>query len=92
MKYPCHKNEIGKLNRVSGQIEGIKRMIDEGRVCTDILAQLRAARAALRSVEANVLEKHMHSCVADAMMSGNEKLTHQKIDEIKTLFKRFDEL
>ena len=90
MKHPCHKNELKKLNRISGQIEGIKKMINEGRYCPDILTQLRAARAAIHTVEADILECHLQSCVRDAMISGNEKDTAEKINELKDLFKRFD--
>ncbi len=90
-KYPCHMSEIGKLNRISGQVEGIKRMIEEHRYCPDILTQLRAARSAIRSVEANILETHLQSCVTDAMISGDQKQTKAKIAELKDLFKRFDD-
>lgn len=90
-KHPCHHDELKKLNRIAGQVEGIKKMIEDHRYCPDILTQLRAVRSALRSVEANVLETHLQHCVADAMMSGNEKDTAEKIAELKDLFKRFDE-
>ena len=86
---PCHKSEISKLSRIGGQVEGIKRMIDEGRYCPDILTQLRAARAALKTVELNVLEHHMQSCVADAMKSGSKKKADEKITELKDIMKRF---
>ncbi len=88
-KHPCHKAEIPKLNRITGQVEGIKRMIEDRRYCTDILAQLRAARAAIRTVEAHVLETHLHHCVTEAMTAENAQ---KKIDEIKDLFKRYDEV
>ena len=91
-KHPCHSGELPKLNRISGQIEGIKRMIDEGRYCPDILTQLRAVRSALRSVEANVLEAHLHHCVSDAIESGDAKKAEAQIEELKTLFKRFDDV
>ena len=80
-----------KINRIAGQIEGIKKMIDEGRYCPDILVQLRAARAALKSVEASILESHLKSCVADTLASGSAESKEQKIAELKDLFKRFDE-
>lgn len=86
-----HRGELGKLNRIAGQIEGIKRMIEKDRHCPDLLTQLRAARAAIRRVEADILETHLKSCVADAMASGNEKETARKLEELKELFKRFDE-
>ena len=69
-EHPCHQSEIGKLNRISGQVEGIKKMIEDGRYCPDILTQLRAARAAIRTVEANILETHLQHCVTDALAQG----------------------
>lgn len=88
--HPCHKAEIGKLNRIAGQVEGIKKMVEDGRYCPDILTQLRAVRSAIRTVEANVLEKHLQHCVTDAFAHGDQKEAQAKIDEIKNLFKRYD--
>jgi len=85
-----HEKELSKLNRVSGQIEGIKKMIAEHRYCPDILIQLRAIRAAIKTVEANVLENHLKSCVAESLSGGNPKDAQKKIEELKDLFKRFD--
>lgn len=90
-KHPCHHEELPKLNRIAGQIDGIKTMIGEHRYCPDIITQLRAARAALRTVEAKILETHLQHCVTDAMMTGNKKETLAKIEELKNLFKRFDD-
>ena len=90
MSHPCHKTEIKKLNRIAGQVEGIKKMIDEGRYCPDILTQLRAVRSAVHSVETTILETHLQSCVSDAMKSGDKKKADEKIAELKNLFKRFD--
>ncbi|MBU0859730.1 MAG: metal-sensitive transcriptional regulator [Alphaproteobacteria bacterium] len=88
--HPDHFGELPRLNRVAGQIDGIKRMIGEDRHCTEILAQIRAARAALKTVEASVLESHLQSCVRDAMTSGDQAEIDAKIEELKDLFKRFD--
>lgn len=85
-----HEVELAKLNRVAGQVEGVKKMIVEHRHCPDILTQLRAIRSAIRSVEANVLETHLKSCVAESLSSGNARDAQEKIDELKDLFKRFD--
>lgn len=89
--HPCHQSELPKLNRVAGQIDGIKRMIEESRYCPDILTQLRAARAALKRVEADILETHLQSCVADAIVSGDKENVDQKVEEVKDLFRRFDD-
>jgi DNA-binding FrmR family transcriptional regulator len=91
MKHPSHENELKKLNRIAGQVEGISRMISENRYCPDIIAQVRAARAALRSVEANILETHLQHCVADAITTGNRKKSSEKIMELGELLKRYDQ-
>ena len=90
-EHPDHSDELGKLNRVTGQIEGVKKMIAENRYCPDILTQLRAARSALKSIEANILEAHLAGCFAAALAGGTEADKESKILEIKELFKRFDE-
>ncbi len=90
-KHPSHQPKIKNLNRIAGQIEGIRKMIEDGRYCVDILTQLRAARSAIRTLEAGILETHLQHCVADAMIDGNRKRATEKIQELKDVFKRFDE-
>lgn len=89
-KHPCHSKDLPRLNRASGQLEGVKKMIDEGRYCPDILTQIRAIRSALKSVEANILERHLAGCVTDAMQKGSKKEQEKKLAEIKEIFKRYD--
>ena len=89
-QHPPHKQELPRLNRVGGQIEGIKRMIEEGRYCPDILTQLRAARAAIRNVELQILDRHLSMCVTEAFLAGDADAQKQKVDEIRELIKRFD--
>lgn len=88
--HPSHKGELVRLNRIAGQVEGVKRMIEEQRHCPDILTQLKAVRSAIRTVEANILEMHLNSCVADSLSGADKKAAKEKIDEIKDLFKRFN--
>jgi DNA-binding FrmR family transcriptional regulator len=88
-KHPSHHDELPRLNRVAGQVEGIKKMIETGRYCPDILTQLRAVRAALRTIEASVLDRHLGSCVKEAMRSGNKAAQDKKVAEIISLFKSY---
>lgn len=85
-----HQRQLPRLNRIAGQVEGVKKMIEAGRHCPDILTQLRAIRAALRTVEADILEGHLHSCVSTSLLEGDAESARRQIDEIKDLFKRFD--
>jgi len=90
-KHPDHSPQTAALNGASGQINGIKKMIDERQYCPDILTQLRAVRAALKSIEAKMLEAHLTQCVCDAMKSNDEDATNKKIQELVQLFKRFED-
>ncbi len=85
---PSHLENMPRLNRISGQIEGVKKMIEDGRYCPDIIIQLRAIRSAIKAVEANILKKHLQHCVAQ---SFTEKDKDKKIEELKMLFDRFDD-
>ncbi len=86
-----HAKEIPRLNRIVGQVEGVKRMIDAERYCPDILTQLRAVRAAIRAVEANLLETHLRACVMDAFQSADANEKKEKIAELKEIYRRFEE-
>lgn len=88
--HPDHSAELKKLNRISGQVEGVKKMVGERRYCPDIITQLRAIKAAVKSVEANILEEHLRSCITEALRSEDKKEQEKKISELKEIFKRFD--
>jgi DNA-binding FrmR family transcriptional regulator len=90
MQHPDHGNLLPNLNRVSGQIEGVKKMITERRYCPDILQQLKSAKSAINSIESAMLEAHMDACVVNAFNSSNEKEKAKKIAELKVLYRRFN--
>lgn len=76
---------ITRLNRISGQINGIKGMVESDRYCDDILIQIAAIDKSIKSLASLILEKHLHSCVISAIKGGDES----SLDEIVSLFKRF---
>jgi len=86
MKSSCHKPLIPNLNRISGQIKGVARMVDEGQYCIDILDQLRAAKSAITTVENKIIEKHIQECVTVSLQSENDVDT--KIQELMRILKR----
>lgn len=83
-----HKESLNRLARIAGQVNGIKRMIEEEKYCIAIITQIQAARAALRSLELKILEKHMHHCVSDAFSSGNQKDADEKMEELLRVMKK----
>lgn len=87
-KHADHSNEIKRINRIEGQVRGIKKMVEEGKYCVDILTQVKAARSALKSLELNILENHTNHCLIKAMESGSKKEAKEKVDEIIELLRR----
>ncbi|MBC7421239.1 MAG: metal-sensitive transcriptional regulator [Bdellovibrio sp.] len=82
-----HSAELKRLSRIKGQVEGVERMIVEKRYCPEIVNQIKAIRAALRSLEANVIEGHMRHCVNQAIKSRDPQIVQEKLEEIVMLMK-----
>ena len=80
-----YKDLIHRLNRVEGQIRGIKKMIENDAYCTDILTQVAAANAALNSFSKVLLENHIRSCVVEDIRAGKD----DTVDDLITAVKRF---
>ncbi|MDI3543038.1 MAG: CsoR family transcriptional regulator, copper-sensing transcriptional repressor [Candidatus Atribacteria bacterium] len=78
------KEILVRLNRIEGQVRGIKRMVEEEAYCDDILNQIASIQSALYGVARLLLEKHMKSCVKEQILSGDEGV----IDEVlATIFR-----
>lgn len=86
--HPDHSRETHRLNRIQGQIEGIRRMITAREYCPKIIIQISAVRAALRSLESSLLKCHLENCVQDAFLSKDEQEMKSKVDEILEVFRR----
>jgi CsoR family transcriptional regulator, copper-sensing transcriptional repressor len=75
---------VSRMNRIEGQIRGIRGMIERRVYCDDILNQISSAQSALHGAAQLLLEKHMKSCVTEQLQSGDG----QVVDELlKTIFK-----
>ncbi len=83
--HPDHSAQLNRLNRVMGQLQGVKRMIEERRYCPEILTQVRAANAALRGVGTLMLGTHLRHCVAQALPAQDSDLAEVKIEELVSL-------
>lgn len=88
-EHPDYSNELKRLNRIAGQVEGVKKMVQDRRYCPDILIQLRAIRSAINAVEANILENHIEACVTQAFLSGSQEDKKQKMAELKDLYLKY---
>lgn len=81
------KDLITRLNRIEGQIRGIKNMVEEERYCVDILNQVSAVQAALNSFNKELLANHIHSCVVEDIRAGKEEAVDELCETIKKLMK-----
>jgi DNA-binding FrmR family transcriptional regulator len=84
-----HTEQIPRLNRIEGQIRGIKKMIEEGRYCVDILTQMRSVSNALAKVQENIFRGHLESCVKDSLTGDDPQDRNAKVSEILEILSRF---
>ena len=70
------KDLTTRLNRIEGQIRGIKGMIDKDVYCDDVITQLSATQSALNSVAKILLEGHLKGCVVDRLSEGDEAVSY----------------
>ncbi len=76
---------LKRLARATGQVQGISRMVTDGRHCTDVLQQIAAVQKALDAVGTIVLRNYLERCVTTAMQSGDPLI----YDELMTVFSRY---
>ena len=76
---------IKRLNRIEGQVRGIRGMIEDERYCIDILQQMQAIKSALARVEDAILKDHVQTCVETAIALGDEKEQRRKFSELVDL-------
>ena len=80
------KNNLEKrLNRIIGQMNGIKKMIEEDRYCSDIIIQLSAIDKAIKSLANLMIDNHIRTCVVEHIKNDD----YSDIEDISTFFKRF---
>lgn len=97
LSHCCHKikerpeNEvrqlIHRLNRIEGQIRGIRGMVEKNAYCTDILTQVAAANAALNAFTKELLAEHIRTCVADDIRAGKDETIDELVSTLQKLMK-----
>lgn len=84
-------NIVKRLNKIEGQIRGIKKMIESEEGCSNILVQIAAARSAINKVGGMILENYAKSCVSDtAKKAGDEQAVTELIDTIVKFTRYYD--
>ncbi|KGR85507.1 metal-sensitive transcriptional regulator [Lysinibacillus odysseyi] len=82
------KDLTTRLNRIEGQIRGIKGMIEKDVYCDDVITQLSATQSALNSVAKILLEGHLKGCVVDRLSEGDEEVLDELLVTIQKLMKK----
>ena len=78
---------IHRLNRIEGQIRGIKGMVEKDAYCTDILVQVAAVNAALNSFNKELLANHIKTCVAQDIRDGKDEIVDELVTVLQKLMK-----
>lgn len=84
-----HSEEVVRLKRIEGQIRGIQKMIEDKRYCIDILTQISSIVGAIKSVEENILNRHLRGCVRESFQKGNKLDKEKKVEEIIEVLQKF---
>lgn len=86
---PSVKRDLtNRLNRIEGQVRGIKGMVDRDVYCDDIITQLAATQSALNSVTKVLLDGHLKGCVKDRLASGDEEILNELLVTFQKLMRK----
>lgn len=82
-----YKRLINRLNRIEGQIRGIRGMVENSAYCTDIIVQVAAVNAALNSFNRELLSTHIRTCVANDIKDGKDETLEDLLNTLQKLMK-----
>lgn len=82
-----YKRLVNRLNRIEGQIRGIRGMLERDAYCPDILAQAAAATAALNAFSRELLSNHIRSCVVNDVRAGNDEIVDELLDTLQKMMR-----
>ncbi len=78
---------LNRLNRVEGQIRGLRRMLEQDAYCPDILVQASAASAAIGAFSRELLEAHIRTCVTEGIRAGDETVIDELMQTLQRMMK-----
>ncbi len=82
-----YKRLINRLNRIEGQVRGIRNMLENDTYCTDILIQVSAINAALNAFNKELLGNHIRTCVANDIKNGKEETIDELVSVLQKLMR-----
>lgn len=82
-----YKKLINRLNRIEGQVRGVKGMVEKNAYCTDIIIQVSAINAALNSFNKELLSNHIKTCVANDIKEGKDETIDDLLNTLSKLMK-----
>lgn len=82
-----YKDLIHRLNRIEGQVRGVRKMVEEDAYCPDILIQVSAINSALNSFNKVLLDNHINTCVIENIQNGNLDVVDELTNTLKKLMK-----
>lgn len=82
-----YKKLMNRLNRIEGQIRGVKKMVEEERYCIDIINQVSAISSALNSFNKVLLADHIQGCVVKDVKAGNDEMIEELCETLQKLMK-----
>lgn len=82
-----YRDLIHRLNRIEGQVRGIRAMVEDERYCVDIITQVSAVTSALNAFNKALLSQHIKTCVADNIRNGNDEVVDELCETLKKLMR-----
>lgn len=82
------RDETKRLNRVIGQIEGVRKMLEDQRTLESVLIQCKAVHASLKSIESRIVKAHLEVALDDIAKTEKKKTRAEKVAELEELFKQ----
>ena len=81
------KSLMNRLNRIEGQVRGVKGMVEKDAYCVDILTQVTAIQAALNAFSRELLGNHIRTCVADGIRAGEDEVIDELVATVQKMMK-----
>lgn len=85
----ARKEAAQRLSRIEGQIKGIRKMVEEGRYCVEVLGQISAVHEALRGVGKLIMRNYLENCVTSSLRSGSTKKAKETYGELMDVVYKF---